>query len=346
MANRYWVGNGGNWSDNTNHWSASSGGAPGASTPTSSDNVYFDANSFSSGGQTVTLDATASCLDMDWTGATNTPAVAHNNLCLIYGSATFISAMSLSGTASMKFLSTSTGKTITTNGLTLVPLSIIFDGVGGEWTLQDNLTTDTGRSIQLDNGSLITGGHTITTKSFSSDNSNTRSVTLGASTLNLYGDLNFATVTNLTLDAGTSTIKMLGNNTSFKGGGETWYDAEFTHYNIALTGSNTFNTITLNRGSAQIFNVTSGTTQTVSSFVANGSSGNIITIKASSAGSAFTMNDAGGTNEVYYCSIKDSTVGGGATWDAYNSTDVSGNSGWNFLTSGSTATNMLLMGIG
>ena len=36
MANRYWVGNGGNWSD-TAHWSTTSGGSGGASVPTSTD---------------------------------------------------------------------------------------------------------------------------------------------------------------------------------------------------------------------------------------------------------------------------------------------------------------------
>lgn len=38
MANRYWIGGTGNWSD-TSHWSASSGGAGGASKPTAADNT-------------------------------------------------------------------------------------------------------------------------------------------------------------------------------------------------------------------------------------------------------------------------------------------------------------------
>ena len=74
MANRYWVGNGGSWSDYTNHWSATSNGSPGASLPTSSDNVYFDANSFSAFDQVVTLDVIAQCLNLNWTGANYTPS--------------------------------------------------------------------------------------------------------------------------------------------------------------------------------------------------------------------------------------------------------------------------------
>lgn len=62
MANRYWVGGTGNWSDATNHWSDSSNGTPNASfLPTSSDNVYFDANS---GSGTCTIDATSN-IDMN-----------------------------------------------------------------------------------------------------------------------------------------------------------------------------------------------------------------------------------------------------------------------------------------
>jgi len=82
MANRYWVGNGGNWSS-TAHWSASSGGASGASVPTQNDNVYFDANSFTSDGQIVVLDIsawypyyyTAKCRNMDWTGVLHSPTL-------------------------------------------------------------------------------------------------------------------------------------------------------------------------------------------------------------------------------------------------------------------------------
>ncbi len=50
MADRYWVGGGGPWdTTSTTNWSATSGGASGATAPTAIDNVIFDANSGSSG---------------------------------------------------------------------------------------------------------------------------------------------------------------------------------------------------------------------------------------------------------------------------------------------------------
>ena len=73
MADRYWVGGTGTWDGtSTTNWSASSGGAGGASVPTAADNVFFDANSnVGTGAFTVTMattprvcnDFTASGLD-------------------------------------------------------------------------------------------------------------------------------------------------------------------------------------------------------------------------------------------------------------------------------------------
>lgn len=52
MADRYWIGNTGLWTD-TDHWSTSSGGAGGASVPTDADDVFIDANSFTEAGQYI-----------------------------------------------------------------------------------------------------------------------------------------------------------------------------------------------------------------------------------------------------------------------------------------------------
>ena len=58
MANRFWVGGSGTWDNvSTANWSATSGGAGGASAPTSVDDVFFDANSGTAA--TVTIQATA-----------------------------------------------------------------------------------------------------------------------------------------------------------------------------------------------------------------------------------------------------------------------------------------------
>ena len=70
----YWVGGSGNWNDLT-HWVTTSGGSTQqTSLPSPTDNVHFDLHSFSTTGQTVTINVNnAYCKNMDWTGATNSP---------------------------------------------------------------------------------------------------------------------------------------------------------------------------------------------------------------------------------------------------------------------------------
>lgn len=55
MAARYWVGGSGTWTS-TLKWSATSGGATGASVPTAADDVYFDGASGLTAGGVVTID--------------------------------------------------------------------------------------------------------------------------------------------------------------------------------------------------------------------------------------------------------------------------------------------------
>lgn len=68
MANRFWVGGTGSWdAADTTHWSATTGGAGGASVPGASDAVFFDV---ASGGGTVTVTATVSVTLISVAGST------------------------------------------------------------------------------------------------------------------------------------------------------------------------------------------------------------------------------------------------------------------------------------
>lgn len=141
MADRYWVGDGGNWSDNTNHWSAASGGAPGASLPTSADNVYFDTSSFTAGSQTVTVDVTANVLDMDWTGVIAGSGLAGSGTLNIYGYLTLSSNMTWTKTGTTSMRAAAGTETITTNGVQIGSSSGTFE-LNGAGTFQaiDDIT--------------------------------------------------------------------------------------------------------------------------------------------------------------------------------------------------------------
>lgn len=73
QSNYYWVGGSGHWSDYANHWATTSGGNVfHDSEPGSSDDIYFDENSFTASGQTVTIGGDNSSefgRTIDWTGA-------------------------------------------------------------------------------------------------------------------------------------------------------------------------------------------------------------------------------------------------------------------------------------
>lgn len=235
---RYWVGDSGNWSDNTNHWSASSGGAPGASKPTSADNVYFDSNSFTAGSQTVTLDETAYCFDMDWTGVTNTPTIAGSNLLYIYGSLTFDSSMLCTTTGDITFAGTGGGDTVDFAGVSLSS-RLIFNGVGGDWTLQDDITT-TG-DFKLINGTLDTNSQDLDTSNVDNDDAGTKILTLGSTTWNVSGYWKLSSAST-TLNCGTSTI--IGDTCSFTGGTKTYYDVQLTGNPCTMIDSCVFTNLT------------------------------------------------------------------------------------------------------
>lgn len=142
------------------------------------------------------------------------------------------------------------------------------------------------------------------------------------------------TITVLT--SNTATWKITNNSATAKrwepNSLTTWYHVWFNNngtgaFEIGDTG--TVGTLTVDTPPHTI-TVTAGKTITLSTWAISGTSGNLMTLQSSSAGSAFTLSDSSGTNTCDYCSIKDSTATGGATWNATNSTNVSGNTGWNF----------------
>lgn len=284
MADRYWVGGSGNWdATSTANWSTSSGGAAGASAPTSADNVIFDAGSNTGTNPfTVTVDGTSSvpsvCNDFSTGGAggaldgamtLSLGATAYLNC---YGSLTLPATnFTWTGVAGCQFIlkSTSTGKTITTNGVSLTNTSVVFDGVGGEWTLGSAFTS-TARNITITNGSFVTSNYNITALAFDiGSNSQTRSLTLGSSTLTLSGTSVFSySGTGFTLNAGTSTITTATAGAVFSGGGLTFYNVSFTSGasgTTTINGANTFNNLSVTSRSADgNRRVTLGANQTIS----------------------------------------------------------------------------------
>lgn len=328
MADRYWVGNGGNWSD-TAHWSTSSGGGTGASVPTSSDDVYFDANSFSAPAQTVAVNtgATRRCSSMDWTGATNSPTLALATDLEVYGSIfKLVAAMSFTVSVGQVYLYGSAS--ITTNGTT-IPTDVLAVS-SGTITLLGDITIS--GEYQQTNGSstLLTNNYNISCNEFYLDHDVT--AVLGTSTITASNEVDFDLSGGGTneLSAASATVVITGSGGYFYANsnqtiGTLTLQATTTLY---ATGQ-TIGTLNLTAGKTYTINV-SGSNDYIyigTAFNAEGNIGGYITI-TSSAPHYFSM--ASGTVNAEYLALTNSNATGGATWNAYNSTDVSGNTGWEF----------------
>ena len=181
----YWVGGNGNWSD-INHWATTSGGSVlHAQVPTPNDDVFFDANSFTGTGQTITIDQkNAVCRNLDWTGVANSPRLyGHDTTSLrIYGNLKLIPGMDQDFNGEIIFESVTTGKVITTSGHPFLN-NVYFRGIGGGWQLQDDLIVD--NNIYFLHGSFETNGHQLSCNDFISTEPNDRALKLSTSAVNV-----------------------------------------------------------------------------------------------------------------------------------------------------------------
>lgn len=162
MADRYWRGGTGSWTTtNTANWSTTSGGAGGASVPTSSDRVFFD----QAGTYTVTMTGALNCAGI--TVSAGTVTFTSTGTLGINGSMSLIAGTLWSATGLITFNSTVAGNTILTNGVSLLCAVTIAGGemnasaVWGEYTLQSSLTIS--GALTLTNGRFNTAGYAITT---------------------------------------------------------------------------------------------------------------------------------------------------------------------------------------
>lgn len=245
MADRYWVGGAGTWdSTTTTNWSATSGGAGGASVPTSVDNAIFNSASYPSGAVTITMGTSQSCLNLTVSAPSVTftfSGVGTNSFLSIYGSLTLQATTVWSWTGSISFRSTTTGNTINTNNVSIASY-FSFNGVGGYWTLGSAFNAANG--IQLQAGTLDTSASNYALSAGGSYgltialNSLAKAVNLNASNVSV-STLSNNSQANLTWNAGTSTITFGVGYT----GGTLYTSSNMTLYNVVLNPSSNYATI-------------------------------------------------------------------------------------------------------
>lgn len=364
MANRFWVGGSGTWDDtSTTNWSATSGGAGGASAPVAADDVFYDANSGTAA--TVTVSATAT--------ARNITVNKSDIVLVLSGSPTFVGLWILtSGTLD-----------IANNNLTVLRFSC-------------SVSTDA-RTVAFGTGGIFLTGNATTVLAWGNSNltatgsRNIYSTYAGATgtrafSMNATG-LDETNVPNIFVTAGTDIVTIGSRNrtvdfTGFEGTynsavtktifGGLIFDPDMTitgsanvHNFSATTGPFMIRTaglvmdfpvtftgaaiggifefddaVTMGAGrrfaaNAGTIKFKAGTTNTSGEFVFLGTSavGRQVTIGSTTLGSQYTLSQPSGTVTAQFTTISDSNATGGATWDAYTTQgniDAGNNNGWDF----------------
>lgn len=244
MADRYWVGGTASWDGTAGtKWATTSGGAGGASRPTSADDVFF--TNLSTGTCTIATGNTGA-KSITCTGFTGT--LTGTAAITISGGVTLVAGMTYSHTGTMTFAGTGT---LTTAGKAFSGVTV--DGSGITLTLGDALNLST-RTLNITQGTFTTNNYNVTTVTLGSSNSNVRAINLGSSTITLSGVgplISFATSTNLTFNAGTSQITFSGSSgNTLNGGGKDFYNVSvtgttFTSFSLSSTQPSTFNNLSI-----------------------------------------------------------------------------------------------------
>jgi len=349
----YWVGGSGNWSD-PNHWALSSGGSIPNCPPNFQDDVFFDQNSFSAAGQTVTINTDASCRDMSWSNVNN-PILAgpSSNTTRIYGSLTFAPTMTMTYNGEVYFEATSPGKTITMSGKSFSQY-VYFNGAGGGWTFQDNFQNNSW--VHLVKGTVNTNNNNITVGAFYASSNNPMTLNLGSSLITITGSTWawWVNNTSFVLNAGTSRIRLSssGSPDIRYANNLTFYDVEFTAANTTasiissnnaafnsvtflgngtINGSHNYQTLTLSAG--KLYQFQANSTQTVVNINANGSCTSLLSMQSLTAGTRATISKSTGTVNIDYVQLKDMAASGGAIFNANNAINLGNNTGWNITVS-------------
>jgi gliding motility-associated-like protein len=236
--NYYWVGGSGNWSD-INHWAVTSGGTVlHSQVPTPLDDVFFDANSFLSTNQTVTINLkNAVCRNFDWSNVSNNPELYGKDTTSIrvYGNMDLSTNMYQNFEGDFIFDAISKNKTIFTAGKPFKN-NIRFNGIGGGWQLLDDIIVD--KDIYFLNGTLHTNNKSVVCNNFISLEANYRELYLTTSLINVSTwQING---NNLILDALSAQLNIDYQMLNIDGSVFRYSDINFTGINGTITNSNVY----------------------------------------------------------------------------------------------------------
>jgi gliding motility-associated-like protein len=182
----FWVGNSGEWSEQSNWATTSGGNVKHLQIPTPLDNVIFDQNSFSQFNCIVNINVSnAVCKNFEWKNQTKRPILQSSSSSYnirIYGSLDLSTNIQFKYEGAFIFESTKSGNQIKSGNHIIKYIE--FKGINGEWILQDSLKlefNDYGAGLNLTAGVLNTNNQTIVSTTFQSNGNYNRKLILGNS---------------------------------------------------------------------------------------------------------------------------------------------------------------------
>jgi hypothetical protein len=331
----YYVGGTGNSNDATKYSSSNGGSANTQRAPLLQDTAIYNANS--GAGALTWLSRNVGSVDFSNTALTSITYTGAFADTLFAGD--FILSPSVAFTCSGSFadIVTFTGRgsqTLTTAGTTFVT-SVFGVNTTGTYTLGSSLTTTSTFSLTL--GTFTTNNNTVSVNAWTQT---AGTLNLGSSTVNITGTTAGSTIWSMagTLNAGTSNIfwqNTTASNTTFSGGGKTYNNLIISPTGAGfanISGSNTFNSLTMLSPGTKTVRHTAGTTTTLlTDAYLQGTEGNLITIVSTTAASAFTVTSSV-TIHTDFIALQDSTAAGTGNpfYAGSRSTNTSGNTNWNF----------------
>jgi hypothetical protein len=326
---KYWVGGSGTWdATSSSHWSLTSGGTAGATAPSSMTEAVFDANSFTSSGDTVTVSTNAysyaaGALNVDSTGVLHTPTIHMSTIWYVYGDLTLENITITGASGAPLAMLGSTTSNIKTNTVQIG--ADIEIQSGHNVNLLDDLNVS-GNILGASSGLITTNNHSIITSLAIA----VGPMVAGSSTITCQGFEASSTFT-----AGTSTIIINGDY--FSGNAQSYYAVVLNDSVVLSSNDNTFHDLTFSPGAT--ITVAAGTTQTITNSLTADGSTSAIVLLSNAPGTQYTFTKASGAVSVTGVTLSDSNVTGGATWEDVDGTDSGNNTGWTFTSTSHTYTN-------
>lgn len=325
----YRVGTASNWYDNA--WSLTSGGSPSASIyPLVQDTAII--NDSTTGGSLSPSGVRTSTIDFSnrTTAYTFTSTGGSFTAC---GSIILSSAITYAGTTTLTFLnSRATPTDFLTAGKTITN-SIVFSVALSELRLLDSLNCTS--TMVLDLGGVNANGYNLTCTTFTSNNSNTRSIKMGSGDWTLTGSGQIWRIENtITFDKGTANIFLTNNTTTTR----QFLNNSNLSYNKLTIGGDTSTSTTEIFGTGSYTEIAStktvahtirlGAAQgTIGTWSVTGTSGNVVTLNSNATGTRrnFTLTNV--TSGIDYLSVRDiGELSGNKFYVGANSTNVANNS--------------------